>query len=117
MTLFETKEAIIMALDSIRSNKFRSALTILGVLIGVCSVIAMVSLIEGLNEAVASDIESLGSNVFIIMRWGPETNFNEMNDEERRRKPITIGEAETIRETCPSVAGVSPQNYYFRSDH
>lgn len=104
-----------MALDSIRANKFRSSLTILGVLIGVCSVIAMVSLIEGLNEAVAQDIESLGSNVFIIMRWGPETNFNEMNEEERRRKPITIGEAEAIQENCPSVDGVSPQNYYFRS--
>ncbi len=115
MTIFETKESVFMALDSIRANKFRSALTILGVLIGVCSVIAMVSLIEGLNEAVASDIESLGSNVLIIVRWGPETNFNEMTDEQRKRKPITIGEAEEIRASCPSVDGVSPQNYYFLS--
>jgi putative ABC transport system permease protein len=116
VNLFETKEAVLMALDSIRSNKFRSFLTILGVLIGVCSVIAMVSLIEGLNAAVAEDIESLGSNVLIIVRWGPGTNWNEMDEKERNRKPITIEEANAIRENCPSVDGVSPQNYYFRSD-
>ncbi|MCK4858029.1 MAG: ABC transporter permease, partial [candidate division Zixibacteria bacterium] len=115
MTLFETREAVVMALDSIRANKFRSFLTILGVLIGVGSVIAMVSLIEGLNAAVSADIESLGSNVLIIVRYGPNTNWNEMTDEERKRKPITIEEANVIREQCPSVDGISPQNYYFRS--
>jgi len=114
MNMFETREAVIMAFDSIRANKFRAFLTILGVLIGVGSVIAMVSLIEGLNSAVAQDIESLGSNVVIIIRYDPNTNFNEMTEEERKRKPITIEEADVIREQCPSVDGVSPQNYYFR---
>lgn len=115
MNIFELREAVFMALESLRANKFRSFLTILGVLIGVGAVIAMVSLIEGLNAAVASDIESMGSNVLFVTKFAPETDYDELTDEERRRKPITIEEANVVRERCPSVGGVSPQNYYFRS--
>lgn len=114
MNIFETKEGILLALDSIRANKFRSFLTILGVMIGVSSVIAMVALIEGLNSAVASDIEAMGSNVIYIMKYPPEMNHNELTEEDRKRKPITMLEVEAVRENCPSVDGVSPQNYYFR---
>jgi putative ABC transport system permease protein len=114
MNIFELKEAILMALESIRANKFRAFLTILGVLIGVGAVIAMVSLIEGLNAAVAADIESLGSNVIFVSKYAPNTDYHELTDEQRRRKPITIDDADVIRERCPDVAGVSPQNYYFR---
>ena len=78
MNVFETKEGILLALDSIRANKFRSFLTILGVMIGVSSVIAMVALIEGLNSAVANDIEQMGSNVIYIMKYPPEMNHNEL---------------------------------------
>ncbi|MGB5107901.1 MAG: ABC transporter permease [Candidatus Zixiibacteriota bacterium] len=114
MNVFETKEGVLLALDSIRANKFRSFLTILGVMIGVSSVIAMVALIQGLNSAVASDIESMGSNVIYIMKFPPEMNNNEMSEELRQRKPITMLEVDAVREMCPSVDGVSPQNYYFR---
>ncbi len=114
MNIFETKEGILLALDSIRANKFRSFLTILGVMIGVSSVIAMVALIEGLNSAVANDIEAMGSNVIYIMQFPPEMNRNELTEEDRKRKPITMVEVEAVRENCPSVDGVSPQNYYFR---
>jgi len=114
VNIFETKEGILLALDSIRANKFRSFLTILGVMIGVSSVIAMVALIEGLNSAVASDIEAMGSNVIYIMKYPPEMNRNELTEEDRKRKPITMLEVEAVRENCPSVDGVSPQNYYFR---
>lgn len=114
MNIFETKEGVLLALDSIRANKFRSFLTILGVMIGVSSVIAMVALIQGLNAAVAREIETMGSNVIFITKFPPETNYNELTEEQRKRKPITIMEANTVRELCPSVDGVSPQNYYFR---
>ena len=113
MNVFETKEGILLALDSIRANKFRSFLTILGVMIGVSSVIAMVALIQGLNSAVANDIEAMGSNVIYIMKFPPEMNHNEMSEELRQRKPITMLEVDAVREMCPSVDGVSPQNYYF----
>jgi putative ABC transport system permease protein len=62
MNIFEIKEAVSMALQALRANKMRSFLTILGVLIGVTSVIGMVSIIQGLNKSMAEQIESLGSN-------------------------------------------------------
>ncbi len=114
MNVFETKESMIMALDSIRANKFRAIMTIIGVMIGVASVIGMVSLIQGLNTAVSNDIEALGSNVLWVVKYPPNTNWNELTEKERNRKPITLDEANAISANCPSVNGVSPQNYYFR---
>ena len=111
--LIQLKEGIVIALDSIWSNKLRSFLTILGVLIGVASVIGMVSLIEGFNSAVKGEIEGLGSNLIIINRFEPDTDYYELDEEERRRKPLTVGEAEAILENCSLVDAVSPQNYIF----
>ena len=114
MTTVEFKEGIFLAFDSLKSNKFRSALTILGVLIGVWSVIAMSSLVSGLNIAVQESINDLGSNVLYITRFAPETDFEQLSDEERNRKEITPEEAIAIRENCPSVEAVSPENHYHR---
>jgi putative ABC transport system permease protein len=111
--LVQLKEGVIIALSSIRSNKLRSFLTILGVLIGVASVIGMVSLIEGFNSAVKGEIEGMGSNLIFISRWEPDTDYDELDEEERRREPITITEAETIIANCPSVSAVSPQDYIY----
>jgi putative ABC transport system permease protein len=114
MNLFETKEGIILALDSIRANKLRAGLTMLGVMIGVSSVIAMVALIQGLNSTVQESINSMGSNVLMVVKFAPGTNRDELTEKERQRKPITMLEVNAIRELCPSVDGVSPQNFYFR---
>ncbi len=113
MTLVEMKDGILLALGSIWSNKFRSSLTILGVLIGVWSVIAMTSLIEGLDNAVQGSIDELGSNVIFVDRFPPETNYDDLTEEERNRKYMTIEEANAIRENCPAVAAVSPENHYW----
>lgn len=104
-----------MALNSLWSNKFRSSLTILGVLIGVWSVIAMTSLIKGLDNAVQGSISDLGSNVIFVDMYAPETDWDELTDEERNRKPITVTEADAIAENCPTVTAVSPENHYMPS--
>lgn len=114
MTLVEGIEGVKLALDSIWSNKFRSFMTILGVLIGVASVIAMVAIIEGVDSSVKGSIENLGSNVLYVTKYPPDTDYDNLSDEERNRKPITIEEAEVIREQCPSVGAISPQDYYRR---
>ena len=108
MTTVELKEGILLALDSLRSNKFRSALTILGVLIGVWSVIAMTSLVNGLDGAVQDSIDKIGSNVLFVDRFLPNTDHHDMTEEERNRKWITTMEADAIIENCPAVAAVSP---------
>ena len=111
--LVQLKEGIVIALQSIWGNKLRSFLTILGVLIGVASVIGMVSLIEGFNSAVQGEIEGMGSNLIFVARYGPGVNWGELDEEERHRKAITIGEAQAILDNCPSVSAVSPQNFIF----
>lgn len=114
MTAVEIREAVLMALGSLRSNKLRAGLTILGVMIGVTSVIAIASVVDGLNGQFNKEIESLGSNVIWITKFPPEVDHEDLNDEDRNRPPITVGEANAVRYNCPSVQGVSPQNYYFK---
>ncbi len=110
----ELKNSVMMALDSLRANKFRSFLTILGVMVGVGSVIGMAAVIDGLNNAAESEVDRLGSNIIIVTKFKPGTDFDNFTDEERKRKPITVGEAKAILDNCPSVRGVSPSNYYFK---
>ena len=113
MTSAELKDGLLLALDALKGNKFRTMLTILGVLIGVWSVIAMSSLIKGLDDAVQDSISNLGSNVLFITRYPPNTDYNDLTDEQRNRKEITIAEANAIMANCPSVTAVSPEDYYF----
>ena len=62
----QTRESIKMALDTLRTNKLRSGLTILGIVIGVTTVITISSVINGLNNRVTDFANSLGSNVFWV---------------------------------------------------
>jgi putative ABC transport system permease protein len=89
----------------------RSFLTILGVLIGVTAVIGMVSIIQGLNNSMARQIESLGSNSIWVTRFEPGIHIGRMPEEIRNRKPIIFEDAVAVKELCPSVTAVSPQNW------
>jgi putative ABC transport system permease protein len=95
-----------MALATIRANKMRSFLTILGVFIGVSSVIAMASCIEGLNRSMAKQIASLGTETIRIRRFKPFHGGN-MPDSLRQRKFFTVDDVEAIRRSCPAVSDVS----------
>jgi putative ABC transport system permease protein len=110
MNLFEIKEGMLMAWASLKSNKMRSFLTILGVLIGVTAVIGMVSIIQGLNNSMAKQIESLGSNVIYVTKFNIGIRLGNISEEERKRKEITFEDAIAVREYCPSISEVSPQN-------
>ena len=111
MNLFEIREGILMAWASLKANKLRSFLTILGVLIGVTAVIGMVSIIQGLNNSMAQQIESLGSNVIYVTKEKIGIRMGRIPEEERNRKPITFEDAMAVREYCPSISEVSPQNW------
>ena len=71
MNLTDVAESAYMAIDTVRTNKLRSALTILGVSVGVVTVMFMVSIIQGLNKAFAQQIESLGSNTIWVLKFDP----------------------------------------------
>lgn len=108
------KEIFRMALDSIRTNKLRSSLTILGIVIGVLTIVGMVSVIEGLNASFAKQLESMGSNLLFVYRFEPGVHFGRMPAELRKRKPIAFADAEAIERSCPSVAAVTSEVQYFR---
>ncbi len=113
ISIVEIRDGVLLALASLRENKLRAGLTILGVLIGVASVIGMASIIAGLDKLVAREIENMGSNVVMITKFAPNTEYDELSDEERNRKDITMEEAEAVKSACPSVTGVCEQNYYY----
>jgi putative ABC transport system permease protein len=107
MKLDDIKESALMAFDTLRTNKLRSSLTILGVSVGVVTVIFMVSIIQGLNKAFADQIESLGSNTIFVSKFEPSFG-RPPGPEEIHRKDLTMADAEALRNEAPSIAGVSP---------
>ncbi len=108
----EIRDAIGMALTSVRTNKFRSFLTILGVMVGVGAVIAMASVVSGLNLAAEAEIDMMGSNVIIVDRFGPGVDYDNLTEEERSSPYPDEEDAEVIMANCPSVDGVAPQNHW-----
>jgi putative ABC transport system permease protein len=107
MRLDDVKESALMAVDTLRANKLRSSLTILGVTVGVVTVIFMVSIIQGLNKAFAEQIEALGSNAIWATKFDPSFG-HQIGPEELHRKDLTLEDAEAIRQEAPSVLSVSP---------
>jgi putative ABC transport system permease protein len=99
-------EAARMAVASLWAHKMRSVLTLLGVVIGVTSVIAVVSLVNGLNRYVAEKIFNLGADVFLVNR-GPAiiTNIDEYEETQKRRK-FFIDDYEALRDNCRSCVAV-----------
>ena len=96
-----------LALATLRENKIRSFLTLLGVMIGTGTIIGVGSILTGLDGAVTGAIRSLGTNTAIVMKIGPSFGGGR-TPEQRMRKPITYESALAIEERCPSVEHVSP---------
>jgi putative ABC transport system permease protein len=104
------REVFRMALDSLRSHKLRSFLTILGIVIGVMTVIGMVSIIQGLNKSFLSELQSAGSDIIIITK-NEAVQMGRMTDEERTRKDLTFEDAQAIEKGAPLVKAVAVSIY------
>jgi putative ABC transport system permease protein len=105
MRIVDTKETIKMALDTLRANKLRSSLTILGIVIGVMTVIIISSVVNGLNNNVSSLVESLGTNVIWVFRF-PVIGARPTT-EMLTRKQMTYEDAMAMKD-LPHVVAVSP---------
>src|SRR5271167_4835960 len=99
-------EAVRIAAASLWAHKMRSVLTLLGVVIGVMSVITVVSLVNGLNAYVAEKIFNLGADVFMINR-APSiiTNVDQWETSQKRRK-FHLDDYEAVRDNCQSCVAV-----------
>jgi putative ABC transport system permease protein len=109
MQIADTKETVTMALDTLRANKLRSGLTILGIVIGVMTVIIISSVINGLNSSVSGLVESLGTNVIWVFRF-PVIGVRQTT-EMLTRKQLTYDDAMAMKE-LPHVLAVSPGLQY-----
>ncbi|MEZ4413564.1 MAG: ABC transporter permease [Gemmatimonadales bacterium] len=93
-------EGVLMALDAMRANKLRSALTVLGVIIGVATVMTMASIVQGVRSQIFNAIEVAGPTTFYVMRYFSQTPLNPDNlpYEVRIRPVLRESDAEAIRQ-------------------
>ncbi len=101
-------ESLRMALATLRAHKFRSFLTVLGVVIGTVTVMVISSFISGLDQKFQQEIEVFGTNTIFIYKFPPGLNMGRIPRELRMRKPISYEDAMAIRANCPSVQYVAP---------
>ena len=99
-------ENLWLALDTLRAHKFRSLLTVLGVLIGTTTVILVASIITGLDTQLVQAAEQFGTRVVWIYKLQMGTPHR-LTREERLRKPLSYEDAMAIKEQCPAVEEVS----------
>jgi putative ABC transport system permease protein len=101
----EFGEIVQMATDTIRTNKLRSALTVLGIVIGVAVVIGVSSIGRGLDDNIRDRFATVGANVIFAFHIDPLT-FGRLSDEMRTRKELTMEDAEALQD-LPHVKAVS----------
>ena len=102
------RESAGIALGALRANKLRSFLTLLGTIIGVMSVIAVLSFVEGLNRFVSQKLLNAGANAFWVDPYGFVTSQEEW-DEVKDHPPIEIDDADALRLGVPHAAMIVPQ--------
>jgi len=101
-----------LAVGTLAANPLRSLLTLLGVVIGVTTVVTMMALVEGLRTKVTADLSQLGANVFTISKWPGGINFGRIDWRRFQRRPnVGLRELNAVREGCPSVVLASAHTW------
>ena len=103
------KEVVVMALDTVRTNKMRSALTVLGVVIGITSIVGMTAMIRGFDQSLRDSIGAIGPNTIFIQRFGL-ASFTQLEARELlKEKPRAHG-VTTARSLRRSAAPAHPRS-------
>jgi putative ABC transport system permease protein len=112
MAKLQINESFRMAVVSLRSNKLRTFLTLLGIIIGVLTIIAVVSVIQGLNNYVYTKMSFFGANDFSVQKFSMiGTSLREFR-EQMKRKDLTLVERDLIRANCPTCELVGASASY-----
>ena len=100
-----------VAIDSLRANKLRSFLTLLGIIIGITSIISVISIIQGLNHYWKEKVSNFGPNTFVITQYPITTNLDKLYEMIRRNPDIHSDAAESIRRACSSCELVGVETH------
>jgi putative ABC transport system permease protein len=109
-------ELLALALQALRRNRLRSFLTLLGVIIGVATVVSVVSIISGLNGYVQDKVMVLNPDVLVFTKYGIIRSRTEFVLA-RKRKPVTLQEARLIERECRTCGAVGAQANHLESVH
>src|SRR6201998_2406398 len=99
-------EDVKMALETIRTHKVRSFLTVLGVVIGTMVAILVASILLGVEKNVQDSLNEFGVDNLFILKFDPGIRFGRLSPEERTRKPLTYEDGIAIKEDAPAVKDV-----------
>ena len=114
MNFMLLRETFGMAGRALVANRMRSFLALLGIVIGVGTVIGMVALINGFQRSFRQSIQSFGNNTIYIRRIRPGIQFNgDVPDSLKQRRAFKIEDAEAILDRCPSVKAIAPFKWSF----
>ena len=107
-------ENVLFGVSAMREHKLRSGLTILGIVVGVATVIAMVAIVTGFNNNVIGNFQAFGANRIEFLKFKPRFGGpGAQTEEERRRRNLTMDDVLAIRKACPECAAVSALVGYF----
>jgi putative ABC transport system permease protein len=105
-------ENLRFALLAVRAHKLRAGLTILGIVVGVATVIAMVSIVTGFNRNIERNFQSFGASLILFQKYEPRFGPGGPRPEgELRRKDLTLEDAAALKAQVPEIRAVSPQRY------
>jgi len=104
-------ETLVMALDNVRAHKFRSFLTVLGIVIGVTTVISIASILTGLRANIIQFVEEYGTNNIYAFHLSTGISLGAHDRSERTRKPLRPEDGEAIKQLAPAVQDVANQAF------
>ena len=110
-------ENLKQAMDTLRAHKMRSALTVFGVVLGVSVIMLVAALITGFDETIQENIKQFGADTAFVSRWDQGPHGQTRPLEERLRKPITLEDAEALKEGCPAIKNVTVFLTWWEQNH
>jgi len=113
-TMIDYRENLSMALETLLAHKFRSFLTILGIIVGILTVIVIASILTGVRQSIVTQLEDYGTNNIYAFHLSM-MQMGRRSREEMKRKPLTVQDAQAIKEQCPSVQDVTWEAIPFSS--
>lgn len=98
------REVVVMAFDTVHTNKLRSGLTVLGVVIGITSIVGMTAMIRGFDQSLREMIRALGPNTIFVQRFGFTSFSNPAEARNLFKRPnLTISDARAIEEQASTI--------------